>query len=192
MLCADNLIRNGDFEQGPYIGDESPFGVLVPGRDGNDVSPLPGWKVMSSSKVVKYINSAHFAVPHGSYAVELVAGGEAALVQEVDTVPGSSCRLEFSVGDAANGCVAREKEQPMRVQASTPDGSKTVVYSSQGSGGSTRASLDFTPSGSRTMVAFCSSAYHTKSDNSGTRCGPVIDDISLVCVSQPPARRLLR
>ncbi|CAM0904036.1 unnamed protein product [Alopecurus aequalis] len=185
-----NLLRNGDFEQGPFIGSESPFGVLVPGRDGLDVPPLPGWVVMSYYKVVKYINSPHFAVPHGSYAVELVAGGEAALVQEVDTVPGSSCKLEFSVGDAGNGCVA--KEQPMLVQASTADGSKTVVYSSEGSGGSTREWLDFKPTKNRTLVTFCSTAYHTKSDNSGTRCGPVVDDISLVCVSQPPARRLLR
>ena len=191
-MCADNLLRNGDFEQGPAIGSGSPFGVLVPGRDGHDVSPLPGWVVMSYSysKVVKYVDSPHFAVPHGSYAVELVAGGEAALVQEADTVPGSSCRLEFLVGDAGNGCVA--KEQPMRVQASTADGSKTVVYSSEGSGGSTRASLDFTPTKNRTLVTFYSTAYHSKSDNSGTRCGPVVDDISLVCVSQPPARRLLR
>ncbi|KAM0877955.1 hypothetical protein ACQ4PT_035152 [Festuca glaucescens] len=155
QATANNLIRNGDFEQGPYIGPESQYGVLVPGRDGTDVSPLPGWKVRSYSKVVKYINSAHFAVPHGSYAVELVAGGEAALVQEVDTVPGAPARWSCT-------------------------------------GGSRRASLVFTASRSQTLVAICSSAYHTKSDYSGTRCGPVVDDISLVCVSQPPARRLLR
>ncbi|XP_047062922.1 uncharacterized protein LOC124670469 [Lolium rigidum] len=191
QATADNLLRNGDFEQGPYIAPESQYGVLVPGRDGMDVSPLPGWKVRSYSKVVKYINSAHFAVPRGSYAVELVAGGEAALLQEVDTVPGSSCTLELSVGDAGNGCVAQD-QQPMRVQASTTDRSMTVVYNSTGTGGSRRASLAFTASRSKTLVAICSSAYHTKSDYSGTRCGPVVDDISLVCVSQPPARRLLR
>lgn len=191
QATPNNLLRNGDFEEGPSIASESQYGVLVPGSDGHEVSPLPGWAVMSDSKVVKYYtNSPPFVVPHGSYAVELVAGGEAALVQEVDTVPGSSCRLEFSVGDAGNGCKA--KEQPMRVQASTPDGSTTAVYTSEGSGGSTRASLDFTPTGSRTLVAFCSSAYHTTSDDSGTRCGPVVDDISLVCVSPPPTRRLLR
>ncbi|XP_044970269.1 uncharacterized protein LOC123430462 [Hordeum vulgare subsp. vulgare] len=192
QATGDNLLRNGDFEQGPYIAPGSPFGVLVPQRDETHISPISGWMIMSYTKVVKYVDSPHYAVPQGSYAVELVAGGEAALVQEVDTVPGSACRLEFSVGDAGNGCVAGE-EQPMRVQASTAGGSKTVVHRSDGNGGgTTRALLEFTASESRTKVVLSGSSYHTKSDSSGTRCGPVVDDASLVCVPPAPARRLLR
>jgi hypothetical protein len=152
------------------------------------VSPLPGWMVMSYSKVVKYIDSAHFGVPHGSRAVELVAGLEVALLQEVDTVPGSSCRLEFSLGDAGNGCVA----SPMRVQVATAGGSKSVDYDSHGTGGYARDALDFTADGNSTRVVFYSAGYHMTSDGTGTLCGPVIDDVSLVCVPQTHARRLLR
>ncbi|KAI4984841.1 hypothetical protein ZWY2020_017471 [Hordeum vulgare] len=184
----NNMLVNGDFEEGPYITPGSPWGVLVPPMDEDDTSPLPGWMVMSYSKVVKYIDSAHFRVPHGARAVELVAGVEVALVQEVATVPGSSCRLQFSVGDAANGCVA----SPMRVQVATARGSKSVPYNSKGTGGYARDALDFTPDGNSTRVVFYSAGYHTTSDGSGTLCGPVVDDVSLVCVSRPHARRLLR
>ncbi|VAI21829.1 unnamed protein product [Triticum turgidum subsp. durum] len=85
----NNMLINGDFEEGPYITPGSPWGVLVPPMDEDDTSPLPGWMVMSYSKVVN-------------------------------------------------------------------------------------------------------SGYHTTSDGSGTLCGPVIDDVSLVCISRPHARRLLR
>ncbi|KAF7017133.1 unnamed protein product [Triticum aestivum] len=192
QAAGDNLLRNGDFEQGPYIAPGSPFGVLVPNRDETHISPISGWMIMSYSKVIKYVDSQHYAVPHGSYAVELVSGGEAALVQEVDTAPGSACRLEFSVGNAGNRCESSD-EQPMRVLVSTAGGSKTVVHRSDGNGGgTTRASLEFTAIHSRTKVVFSGSSYHTKSDSSGTRCGPVVDDASLVCVPPTPARRLLR
>ena len=172
------MLRNGDFEEGPYIFPGSTWGVLVPPMDEDAFSPLPGWMIMSYSKVVKYIDSAHFRVPHGSRAVELVAGLEAALVQEVQTVPGSSCRLEFSVGDAANGCVV----SPMRVQVATASKSKTAEYDSDGKGGHARDTLEFTPEADRTRVVFYSSGYHMTSDGTGTLCGPVIDDVTLVCV----------
>uniref|UniRef100_A0ACD6A9G1 Uncharacterized protein n=1 Tax=Avena sativa TaxID=4498 RepID=A0ACD6A9G1_AVESA len=173
-----NLLRNGDFEEGPYIAKGgSPWGVLVPPMNEDRVSPLPGWMVMASSKVVKYIDAEHFRVPHGSRAVELVAGLEVALVQEVATVPGSSCRLEFSVGDAADRCTAA----PMSVQVATAGGSKTVAYNSAGTGGFARDALDFTAQHDRTRVVFYSTGYHTTSDSTGTLCGPVVDHVSLVC-----------
>ncbi|KAM0911822.1 hypothetical protein ACQ4PT_013186 [Festuca glaucescens] len=181
----DNMLVNGDFEEGPYITPGSPWGVLMPPLIQDHVSPLPGWKIMASSKVVKYIDSAHFSVPHGSRAVELVAGLEVALLQEVHTVPGSSCKLEFSVGDAANRCA----ESPMRVQVATAGASKTVEYNSNGTGGCNREALDFTAQGNTTMVVFYSMGYHMTSDGSGTLCGPVIDDVSLVCVPLHHARR---
>ena len=158
----------------------SPWGLLVPPMDEDAVSPLPGWMVMSYSKVVKYIDSKHFRVPHGSRAVELVAGLEVALVQEVDTVPGSSCRLQFSIGDAGDRCEA----SPMRVQVATANKSKTAEYHSNGKGGYARDELKFTAEGNRTRVVFYSTGYHSMSDGTGTLCGPVIDDVSLVCVSQ--------
>ncbi|VAH49116.1 unnamed protein product [Triticum turgidum subsp. durum] len=92
-----NMLINGDFEEGPYMTPGSPSGVLVPPMDEDATSPLPGWTIMSHSKVVKYIDAGHFRVPHGSRAVELVAGVEVALVQEVATVPGRSYRLQVRV-----------------------------------------------------------------------------------------------
>ena len=188
------MLKNGDFEQGPYIFPDTPWGVLVPPVVEEDVvhSPLSGWMVMSDTKVVKYVDAPHHAVPRGARAVELVAGRESALVQEVATVPGRKCRLEFSVGDAADGCVACAP--PMRVMAAaTASGSTTVEYYSRGTGGHTRGKLEFTAAGNRTRVVLYSKGYHTKSDGTGTLCGPVVDDVSLVCggASKPHARRLL-
>ncbi|KAL6650955.1 hypothetical protein ACP70R_009880 [Stipagrostis hirtigluma subsp. patula] len=185
-----NLLKNGDFEEGPYISQEYyQSGVLLPPIGENNVSPLPGWTIMSYSKVVKYIDSAHFSVPRGGRAVELVSGVETALVQDVDTVPGSTYRVEFSAGDAADGCDA--SGSPMQVQAYAAEGRTVVPVDSQGTGGYKRASFEFTATETRTRVVFVSLGYNTRSDGSGTLCGPVIDDVSLVCASQPPARKLL-
>ena len=59
------MLKNGDFEEGPYVFPDTPWGVLVPPMDEDDVSPLPGWTVMSDTKSVKYLDAAHFAVPRG-------------------------------------------------------------------------------------------------------------------------------
>ncbi|KQJ83352.1 uncharacterized protein LOC100823957 [Brachypodium distachyon] len=188
-ITHDNFLRNGGFEEGPYInpGSES-WGVLLPPTNEDPISPLPGWSIMSYSKAVKYISSEHSRVPHanGTRAVELVAGLEAALVQEVDIIPGRSYKLEFTVGDAANGCVA-----PMSVMVATAHGSQSVTHNSTGTGGCTRGRVDFTAEVNHTRVVFYSSGYHTTSDGTGTLCGPVIDDVSLVFV-HPHARRLFR
>ena len=178
------MLRNGDFEQGPYIFPGTRWGVLVPPITEDVHSPLSGWTVMSDTKVVKYVAAPHHAVPRGARAVELVAGVEAALVQEVDTVPGSACRMEFSVGDAGDGCVACGPElQPMRVVAAATGAQGTAAgeYHSRGTGGRARGALAVTAEGSRTRVVLYSSGYHTMSDGSGSLCGPVVDDVSLVC-----------
>ncbi|BAF15102.1 BIIDXI-like protein At5g11420 [Oryza sativa Japonica Group] len=187
QATQNNMLRNGDFEEGPYMFPNAAWGVMVPPISEDDHSPLPGWMVMSDTKAVKCVDSAHFTVPHGARAVELVSGLETALMQEVRTVPGRSYRLEFSVGDASDGCVGS-----MQVKGYAGQGCTTVTYSSQGTGGHTRASLEFAAVANTTRVVFVSSTYITKWD--GTLCGPVVDDASLVCVSQqqPPARRLLR
>nr|BAC24914.1 hypothetical protein [Oryza sativa Japonica Group]BAC82937.1 hypothetical protein [Oryza sativa Japonica Group] len=71
--------------------------------DEDDYSSLSPWMILSTTKSVKYIDTAHYAVPGGARVVELVTGMETAMVQEVSTVPGLSYRLEFSVGDAGDG-----------------------------------------------------------------------------------------
>ncbi|CAN6235487.1 unnamed protein product [Urochloa humidicola] len=193
----NNMLTNGDFEEGPYIPPDSRSGVMVPPMDEDDVSPLPGWKIMSYRKVVRYVDSAHFAVPGGARAVELVSGVETALVQEVyGTVEGAWYRLEFTVGDAANRCGGGSSTDyspsgGMKVKASAGSSETTVDVDFHGAGGSTRGKLEFQAPASPTRVVFVSLGYHTKSDNSGTLCGPVVDDVSLVAIAQPSARRLL-
>ncbi|EEC75178.1 hypothetical protein OsI_11405 [Oryza sativa Indica Group] len=98
------MLKNGGFEEGPYIFPNTSWGVLVPPMDEDDHTPLSPWTILSTTKGVKYIDAAHYAVPGGARAVELVSGMETAMVQEVSTVPGRSYKLEFSVGDAGDGC----------------------------------------------------------------------------------------
>ncbi|GJN27177.1 hypothetical protein PR202_gb15174 [Eleusine coracana subsp. coracana] len=174
-LVKGNMLRNGDFEEGPYIFPDVPWGVLVPPMSEDLHSPLPGWIIMSDTKVVKYINSAHHAVPKGSYAVELVAGRECAMLQEVKTVPGRSYRLSFYVGDGNTGC-----DGPLVVYAYAAREVMKAQYESRGTGGHRRAQLDFVAEANVTRVVFQSNNHHMKHD--GTLCGPVIDDITLVPV----------
>lgn len=180
-----NMLRNGDFEEGPYIFPGSTWGVLVPPMDEDDFSPLPGWMIMSDTKSVKYVDAPRHRVPQGARAVELVAGRETALVQEVATVPGRSYRMAFSVGDAADGCVAS-----MIVQAYAARESQQVMYESKGVGGLKRGQIDFVAIENLTRVVLQSMNYHLKGD--GTLCGPVVDDVSLVSVRKRAARRLFR
>ncbi|KAF8703568.1 hypothetical protein HU200_032382 [Digitaria exilis] len=182
---SDNMLKNGDFEEGPYIFPDAPWGVLVPPLDEDDYSPLSPWMILSSTKSVKYLDAAHgYAVPHGAHAVELVSGMETALAQDVRTVPGRGYRLEFSAGDAGDGCVGS-----LAVQAYAARGSVRVPYESQGKGGYVRGTLDFAAFANQTRVVFVSMAYTMKGD--GTLCGPVIDDASLVGLPNRVARRLL-
>lgn len=178
------MLKNGDFEEGPYIFPNTQWGVLVPPMDEDDYSPLSPWMVMSSTKSVKYVDAPHHVVPHGARAVELVSGVETALVQNVTTVPGLPYRLQFSAGDAGNGCMGS-----LTVQAYAGRDSVKVQYQSQGKGGYTRGVLNFTAIASQTRVVFVSMGYNMKAD--GTLCGPVVDDVSLVSTRNHPARRLL-
>ncbi|XP_066346528.1 BIIDXI-like protein At5g11420 [Miscanthus floridulus] len=180
----NNMLKNGDFEEGPYIFPNARWGVLVPPMDEDDYSPLSPWMILSSTKSVKYVDAPHHVVPHGARAVELVSGMETALVQNVTTVPGLPYMLQFSVGDAGNGCVGS-----MSVQAYAASRSVKVPYQSQGKGGYKRGALDFTATADQTRVVFVSMGYIMKPD--GTLCGPVVDDVSLVCTRNRPARRLL-
>jgi len=116
--------------------------------------------------------------------VELVAGTEAALVQEVRTKPGRSYKLSFSVGDAANGCATT-----LLVDAYAALGRLPVSYESHGRGGSVRNELEFSAAANLPRVVFQSMGHYVKTD--GTLCGPVVDVISLVSLPKHAARRLL-
>ena len=177
------LIKNGDFEEGPYVFPTVETGVLCPPFTEDDHSPLPAWTV-DSLKAVKYLDAEHFSVPHGRRAVELVAGKESAVTQIVRTIVGKFYDLTFLVGDASNKC-----EGSMVVEAFAGQSTLKVPYESKGKGGYKPAKLRFRANANRTRIMFFSTYYHTRSDDFVSLCGPVIDDVKLVSVRNP--RRLV-
>lgn len=171
-----NLLKNGNFEEGPYIFPNSTSGALIPPHIEDDHSPLPGW-IVESLKAVKYIDSDHFSVPVGKRAVELVAGKESAIAQVVKTIPGKIYVLSFAVGDGNNKC-----EGSLIVEAYAGKETVKVPYTSKGHGGFKRGVLKFTAIAARTRISFYSTYYSMKSDYSGALCGPVLDDVKLISV----------
>ncbi|KAH6758764.1 transmembrane protein [Perilla frutescens var. frutescens] len=174
-----NMLKNGNFEEGPYIFPNTFWGALIPPNIEDDHSPLPGW-IIESLKAVKYIDSDHFGVPEGKRAIELVGGRESAVAQIVRSMAGKTYELTFAVGDAKNSCGGS-----MMVEASVGKDIVQVPYESKGKGGFKRGKLRFKAVSSRTRIRFLSSFYHMKSDSSGALCGPVIDDVTLVGVRYP-------
>lgn len=177
---ADNLVKNGGFEEGPHVFHKSTWGVLIPPNVEDDHSPLPSWMI-ESLKAVKYIDTPHFAVPVGSKAVELVGGRESALAQTIRTISGKTYVLTFAVGDARNGCLGS-----LEVEAFAGGESVRVSYDSKGEGGFVRAKLVFKARKERTRLRFLSNVYSMTTQ--GSLCGPVIDDVRVVSVRFP--RRL--
>ncbi|MBA0850654.1 hypothetical protein Goshw_003681 [Gossypium schwendimanii] len=144
---------------------------LLPPKKLDRISPLVGW-IIESLKPVKYIDKKHFSVPSGLFAVELVAGRESAIAQIIRTVPNKFYTLTFTVGDAMNGC-----HGSMMVQALAGKETLQVPYVSQGKGGFKTASFRFQAISARARITFFSAYYHTKLDDYGHICGPVLDDV---------------
>lgn len=182
VSTAENLLKNGDFEEGPYIFPNTSWGVLIPPNIEDDNSPLPAWMI-ESLKAVKYIDSDHFSVPHAQRAVELVGGKESAIAQVARTIVGKTYQLTFAVGDASNAC-----EGSMIVEAFAGRDTLKVPYESKGKGGYKRAVLKFVATATRTRIMFYSTFYHMRSDDFASLCGPVVDDVKLLSVRNP--RRL--
>ncbi|GMH10827.1 hypothetical protein Nepgr_012668 [Nepenthes gracilis] len=178
-LTNQNLLKNGNFEEGPYVVPNTTWGTLIPPNIEDNHSPLPGWMVVSL-KAVKYIDSDHFSVPEGKRAIELVAGKESVIAQVVRTVPGKPYAVTFAVGDANNAC-----EGSMIVEAFAGRSTAKIPYESKGKGGYKRAVLRFVADSTRTRVVFYSTYYHTRSDDFSSLCGPVVDDVRLLSVRKP-------
>lgn len=177
-LTRDNLVKNGDFGEGPYVFHNSTWGVLIPPNIEDDHSPLPAWMV-ESMKAIKYIDSLHFFVPEGKRAVELVAGKESAIAQTIRTRPGWYYLLTFLVGDANNGCVG-----PLAVEAFAGKTTTKVTYMSKGKGGFTKGKLVFLADTSRTRIRFFSTFYSMTVE--GCMCGPVLDNVKVVPTRYSP------
>ncbi|XP_010526203.1 PREDICTED: uncharacterized protein LOC104803829 [Tarenaya hassleriana] len=174
-----NILKNGGFEEGPWVLPNASSGVLIPPNIEDDHSPLPGW-IVESLKAVKFIDSDHFSVPQGRRAVELVAGKESAIAQVVRTIPGKTYVLSFAVGDASNACSGS-----MVVEAFAGKDTVKVPYESKGKGGFKRASLRFVAISNRTRIMFFSTFYSMRSDDFSSLCGPVIDDVKLLSARKP-------
>ncbi|OWM78386.1 hypothetical protein CDL15_Pgr016110 [Punica granatum] len=166
-----NLVKNPGFEEGPHRLLNSSNGVLLPPKQEDLTSPLPGW-IIESLKAVKFIDKKHFNVPFGLAAVELVAGRESAIAQVIRTVPSKCYTMTFTVGDAKNGC-----HGSMMVEAFADKETFKVPFQSKGKGTSKTVSFKFKALAARTRLTFFSSYYHTRIDDYGSLCGPVLDQV---------------
>ncbi|WOK91823.1 hypothetical protein Cni_G00514 [Canna indica] len=166
-----NLVKNGDYEEGPHVFENDTTGVLLPPKQEDITSPLPGW-IIESLKAIRFIDAAHFSVPFGRFGVELVAGRESAIAQIIRTVGNRFYNLSFAVGDANNGCVGS-----MLVEAFAGNATLKVPFQSHGKGRFKVASLKFMATSSRTRITFYSSYYHTSARDVGSLCGPVLDQV---------------
>lgn len=164
-------MKNGGFEVGPHVFKNFSTGVLILPKQQDPISPLPGW-IVESLKAVKYIDSKHFHVPSGLAAIELVAGRESAIAQIIRTIPNKFYTLTFTVGDAKNGC-----HGSMMVETFAGKETLKVKYEAQGKGGFVNASLKFQANSARTRLTFYSAFYHTKINDYGHFCGPVLDSV---------------
>ncbi|KAE8729001.1 nifU-like protein 2 [Hibiscus syriacus] len=134
-------------------------------------SPLPVW-IIESLKAMKFIDSNHFNVPAGYAAVELVAGRESAIAQVLRTVPNKTYKMTFVIGDDRNNCHGE-----MMVEAFTAKQTAKVPITSRGKGEFKAGSLVFKADPGRTRITFYSSCYHIKTNDFGSLCGPVLDEV---------------
>ncbi|KAK9065764.1 hypothetical protein SSX86_015165 [Deinandra increscens subsp. villosa] len=170
----ENLVKNGGFEIGPHVFKNFSTGVLLLPKIHDIVSPLPGW-IIESLKPAKYIDSRHFQVPGGLSAIELVGGRETAIAQIIRTIPKRLYILSFTIGDAKNGC-----HGSMMVEAFAARETLKVRYESIAKGGFKTASFKFQAVSDRTRLTFYSAFYHTKFNDYGHFCGPVLDDVKVL------------
>ncbi|KAL5982027.1 hypothetical protein ACLOJK_016095 [Asimina triloba] len=173
-----NLVKNNGFETGPHVFENSTAGVLIPPKQQDRYSPLPGW-IVESLKAIRHLDSKHFFVPAGLAAVELVSGRESALAQVIRTIPNEVYNLTFLVGDAKNGC-----HGSMLVEAFAAKSTVKVPFESKGKGGFTVGSLVFKAIDIRTRITFFSSYYHTKVHDPVSLCGPILDEVRVYPVSK--------
>lgn len=178
----DNAVVNGDFEEGPWMFDNETLGVLLPTNLDVTTSSLPGW-IVESSKAVRYIDSAHYTVPEGKRAIELLSGKEGIISQMVETNPGSKYTMSFLLGEAGDGC-----QEPMAVMAFAGDESDSVHFNNPPASGKYEPNnVTFTAKAERTRIAFYSLYYNTRIRDKSSLCGPVIDQVKVVDLSKSGA-----
>ncbi|KAM7271293.1 hypothetical protein ACFE04_030507 [Oxalis oulophora] len=172
-FAGGNLVKNGDFEIGPYTYKNYSTAVLILPEQKGQISPVPGWFV-ESSKPVKYIDRKHYSVPSGLAAIELISGPNSTISQVIRTVTNQLYTLTFSIGDANDGCPAS-----MVVKVLAGDKNVNFSYKSIGKGGFKVASLKFKAISVRTKITFSSGKNNFKVSDAEDYCGPVLDNVQV-------------
>ena len=163
------MLPNIGFEFGPEFLGNSSEGILIDQAPSPIQSPLLDWSVLGT---VRYIDSAHFLVPQGKAAVEIVSGASAGIQTAVQLIAGSSYILEFKLGDANNSCI-----ENFDVGAQAGSKVQNFTVASSGMGLANNFSMTFTADSSATTISFIS--YTTGQTKDGILCGPVVDDVVL-------------
>ncbi|KAJ6756289.1 F17A17.37 PROTEIN [Salix purpurea] len=161
----DNLVKNGGFEVGPHVFKNFSTGILIPSKQQDLISPLPGWIVESLKPDLPRLRWWQ--------------GRESAIAQVIRTVPNKFYVLTFTIGDAKNAC-----HGSMMVEAFAAKETVKAGYVSQGKGESKTASLRFQAISDRTRITFYSAYYHSKIHDYGHMCGPILDDVRVISNSQ--------
>ncbi|KAK9086028.1 hypothetical protein Sjap_026439 [Stephania japonica] len=175
--AEENVVVNGDFEEGPWMFRNASLGVLLPTNLDDETSSLPGW-IVESNRAVRYIDSNHYSVPQGKRAIELLSGKEGIISQMVETTPNKRYNLIFSLGHAGDSC-----QQPLAIMAFAGDQAQNIHYTPIANGTFDTANLTFTAKAERTRIAFYSIYYNTRTDDKSSLCGPVVDDVRVWGVS---------
>ncbi|KAH9612128.1 hypothetical protein KSS87_002608 [Heliosperma pusillum] len=167
----DNVVVNGDFEEGPFVYKNESLGVLLPTNLDEETTPLPGW-IVESNRAVRYVDSNHYQVPQGKRGIELVSGKEGMISQMVETTIKKDYKLSFSMGNGGDNC-----KEPLAVMAFAGDQAQNYHYMPDSNSSFQRAHLNFTAKAERTRIAFFSVYYNTRTDHISSLCGPVLDDV---------------
>ncbi|RZC48974.1 hypothetical protein C5167_017405 [Papaver somniferum] len=139
------MVKNGDIENGLHVSENFSTGVLIPPKQQDLISPLPG--------------------------------RESAISQVLRLIANEFYTLTFTIGDAENGC-----HGSMMVEAFAAKETFKAPFTSNRKGEFKTSSFKFQAISNRTRITFYSAYYHTKLDDYGTLCGPVLDQVKVLYV----------
>ncbi|CAA2960632.1 Hypothetical predicted protein [Olea europaea subsp. europaea] len=126
------------------------------------------------------INFSH-GVPLLSKQKDLTSrlpGRESAIAQVIRTVPHKVYNVAFTVGEAKNNC-----HGSTMVKAFAAKGTVKTPFKSEGKRNFKTFNFQFKAILYRTRLTFFSSFYHPRTNNYGTHCGPVLDEVLVFPVS---------
>jgi choice-of-anchor C domain-containing protein len=159
---GQNLIVNGGFEQGNYIG--GPFVMLGPNS-----TTLPGWQVGSEGGV-RWCDSSMVSPAEEQRSLELNEQSPSSIAQSVATTIGASYRLRFAFAGDPYG-LAPIRTMSVFVGATRRDFEFNILGFSFSNMGWREEAIDFVAAGSSTLIRFQST--------SPSFAGPFIDQIIL-------------